>query len=103
LEKFFGTDDIAFTFVSDEFNGTTTNGDGTLRPRVEREYASLSAAAIENSESRLYLGVHWRKDCDDGRSAGNAIGEYVYSHSINLADGVAIKKKSPRSRDSKLV
>ena len=32
MRRFFGTDDIAFTFVSDEFNGVTLDNQGTPRP-----------------------------------------------------------------------
>ena len=36
LRRFYGTDDIAFTFVSDEFNGVTQDHDGNVRPRIVR-------------------------------------------------------------------
>ena len=32
LRRFYRTDNIAFTFVSDEFNGTTMGNDGQPRP-----------------------------------------------------------------------
>ena len=32
LRRFYGTDAIAFTFVSDEFNGTTKDHNGNVRP-----------------------------------------------------------------------
>ena len=44
LRKFYGTDDIAFTFVSDEFNGITLDNHGNVRPLIPRTFSSLSAA-----------------------------------------------------------
>src|SRR6185369_17018809 len=38
LRRFYGTDDIAFTFVSDEFNGATRGNDGTVRPFLPRTF-----------------------------------------------------------------
>ena len=34
LERFYGTDDISFTVISDEFNGITRGSDGQVRPIV---------------------------------------------------------------------
>jgi hypothetical protein len=34
LRHFYGTDDIAFTFVSDEFNGVTQDNTGHVRPQL---------------------------------------------------------------------
>jgi hypothetical protein len=62
LREFYGTDRIAFTFVSDELNGATIANDGTIRPRVPRRFASLSEAEEENGQSRIYLGIHWSFD-----------------------------------------
>ena len=50
LRRFYGTDRIAFTFVSDEFNGVTTDNQGIVRPRIPRSFSSLSAAEEENGQ-----------------------------------------------------
>jgi len=51
------------TFVSDEFNGTTTNNQGTVRPRIVRSFPDgLWSMIVENGYSRAYLGVHWTFD-----------------------------------------
>jgi hypothetical protein len=56
-------DPIGFTFVSDEFDGRNTDlRTGAPRPRVARRYESLWEAIVDNSESRIWLGVHWRFD-----------------------------------------
>ncbi len=59
LRNFYGRDDIAFRFVSDEWNGETLASDGSLRPLVPRSFASLSQAEEENGQSRIYLGIHF--------------------------------------------
>jgi hypothetical protein len=81
LADFYGRDDIAFSFTSDEFNGVTTDQDGSARPVLTRTYNSFSAAAEENGQSRIYLGIHWSFDKIFGIQAGNAIAD---SASANL-------------------
>ena len=51
LRRFYGTDAIAFTFVSDEFNGVTRDNRGNIRPRISRSFSSLSIAEEENGQS----------------------------------------------------
>jgi len=82
LRAFFGTDDIAFTFVSDEFNGVTKGNDGNPRPVVARSFTSLSQAEEENGQSRIYLGIHWRFDKTEGISQGRQIADYVFEHAF---------------------
>ncbi len=62
LRKFYQTDDISFTFVSDEYNGVTTDNTGAVRPLIPRTFSSLSEAEEENGQSRIYLGIHWKFD-----------------------------------------
>jgi hypothetical protein len=38
LKNYYGTDEIPFTFVSDELNGTTKDANGTVRPLIPRSY-----------------------------------------------------------------
>src|SRR5437660_11898435 len=52
LRRFYGRDDIAFTFVSDEFNGITRDSSGNVRPLLPRSFLSLSQAEDENGQSR---------------------------------------------------
>jgi hypothetical protein len=81
LANFYGTDDIAFSFQSDELNGVTTGSDGQVRPAVTRHFDNFSEAAQENAESRIYLGIHWRFDAEQGIAQGNAIADWIYTHS----------------------
>ena len=80
LRDFFGTDDIAFTFVSDEYNGETLDNEGNVRPLVPRSFTSLSQAEEENGQSRIYLGIHWSFDKTEGIALGNRVADYVSSH-----------------------
>ncbi len=66
LEHFYGTDDVAFVLVSDEFG-----------PSVEREFACFSDARIENGLSRVYLGIHWDFDDTVGQQVGMDVADYI--------------------------
>lgn len=77
LRNFFGTDDIAFTFVSDELNGETVDHDGNVRPLLPRSFTKLSEAEEENGQSRIYLGIHWSFDKEQGILQGRAVADHV--------------------------
>ena len=81
LQHFYGTDHLPFSFVSDELNGSTTDSQGSVRPLRPRHFHRLSDAAYENARSRMYLGIHWQFDADEGMRSGTAIGDHVF-HSI---------------------
>jgi hypothetical protein len=78
----YGTDNIAFTFVSDEFNGMTRDNQGNVRPRMARSFSSLSQAEEENGQSRIYLGIHWKFDKTAGIAQGRRVADYVLSHAF---------------------
>jgi len=82
LRKLYRTDDIAFTFVSDEFNGVTRDNDGTVRPLIPRSFSSLSEAKEENGQSRIYLGIHWTFDKTEGIAQGRRVADYVYDNAF---------------------
>lgn len=77
LRKFFKTDKIAFTLVSDEFNGVTEDADGNVRPLKPRSFTSLSQAEEENGQSRIYLGIHWSFDKTAGIAQGRRVADYI--------------------------
>lgn len=77
LRNFFGTDNIAFTFVSDEYNGETRDNEGNVRPLLPRSFTSLSQAEEENGQSRIYLGIHWSFDKTEGIFQGNRVANHV--------------------------
>ncbi len=82
LRRFCGTDRIAFTFVSDEFNGVTRDNSGQVRALSPRSYTTLSQAEIENGRSRIYLGIHWDFDCTPGIEQGRAVADFVIRHAF---------------------
>lgn len=85
LRNFYGTDDIPFTFVSDEFNGVTLDNQGNVRPLVSRSFNNLSEAEEENGQSRIYLGIHWSFDKTAGIVQGRQVADYVFSHAFTPA------------------
>jgi hypothetical protein len=80
LRRFYGTDAIRFTFVSDEFNGVTKDQFGNIRPRLPRTFETLSQAEEENGQSRIYLGIHWRFDKVEGIRQGEQVADLVVAN-----------------------
>jgi hypothetical protein len=80
LRKFYRTDKIPFTFVSDEFNGVTKDNQGMVRPLIPRTFSSFSQAEEENGQSRIYLGIHWAFDKTEGIAQGRRVADYVMKH-----------------------
>ncbi|MDR7277458.1 carbohydrate binding domain-containing protein [Catenuloplanes atrovinosus] len=50
------------------------------RPTVVRTLPSFTAAAAENGRSRIYLGVHYQWDADNGVATGTQIGNRVIAN-----------------------
>jgi hypothetical protein len=86
MRRFYGTDNISFTFVSDEFNGQTRDNNGNLRPYQPRSFANLSQAEEENGQSRIYLGIHWSFDKTEGIAQGRSVANYVFEHAFTPED-----------------
>jgi hypothetical protein len=82
MRRFFGTDDIAFTFVSDEYNGVTMDNQGQVRPLTPRSFDNLTQPEDENGQSRIYLGIHWHFDKDGGITMGRQVGDYVFDNAF---------------------
>lgn len=82
LRNFYRTDHIKFTFVSDEFNGTTLGNDGTVRQLKPRSFRTLSEAEEENGQSRIYLGIHWSFDKTEGIAQGRRVADYVFDNAF---------------------
>jgi hypothetical protein len=78
LRRLYGTDDIEFTFVSDEYNGRTRDNRGATRLLHPRQFKSLSQAEEENGQSRIYLGIHWSFDKSEGITQGQQIADYIF-------------------------
>jgi hypothetical protein len=69
LAAFFGTDDVAFTTTS-----------GAPFPGITRSFTSLSQAAAETADSRVFAGIHFRTACRDGLWQGGRIGKFAAQH-----------------------
>jgi ABC-type glycerol-3-phosphate transport system substrate-binding protein len=82
LRRFYGSDAVPFTFVSDEFNGITRDNQGNVRPYLPRSFGSFSQAEEENGQSRIYLGIHWSFDKVEGIRQGNRVADYVFEHAF---------------------
>jgi len=87
LRRFYGTDHIRFSFISDEFNGKTAGNDGTVRPVVRRTYSRLSQAEEENGQSRIFLGIHWAFDKTEGIAQGRRVADYIFEHAFRRRSG----------------
>lgn len=66
LASLFGTDQVAFSMTS-----------GPPFANIKRSFTSLSQAARESADSRIYAGIHFRSACDDGLVLGQKIGQRV--------------------------
>jgi hypothetical protein len=82
FRRFYGTDKIGFTFVSDEFNGVTKGSDGNVRPYMPRSFSTFSQAEEENGQSRIYLGIHWAFDKTEGIAQGRQVADYVFDRTF---------------------
>jgi hypothetical protein len=87
LRNFYGRDDVAFTFVSDELNGVTLDNEGNVRPLVPRSFASFSEAEEENGQSRIYLGIHWSFDKTEGIAQGRRVADAVFRKAFTPVRG----------------
>jgi hypothetical protein len=65
LRRFFGTDEISFTFAAAD------------APGIVRSFTSLSAAADEAGMSRIYGGIHFSFANISGQATGLAIADFV--------------------------
>ena len=58
-----GTDDVAVSFISDEFNGRNRDPCTNIpRSKLPVAFNSLWEAITANAMGRVYLGVHWQFD-----------------------------------------
>lgn len=80
LRLFYKTDSLPFKFQSDEFNGKTVDSNtGEARPERTRHYQTFTQAEMENYLSRIYIGVHWRIDQEEGKIMGRRVAKLSYN------------------------
>lgn len=63
-----------FLFGNVTFTATTEDPSAQ---GVTRTFTTFAAAAAENARSRIYLGVHFTFDGDDGLDSGNALADFA--------------------------
>ena len=71
MRRFFGTDNVTFTATTDDPN---------LPAGTTRTFNSFTEAALENARSRVYLGVHFQWDSDNGFHSGDALGNFIFDN-----------------------
>lgn len=67
LRRFFGTDAVPYTFSA---------------AGITRSFETLSQAAQEGADARVYSGIHFRTGCETGIRMGEKIGRYVILHAL---------------------
>ncbi|WP_221031864.1 vanadium-dependent haloperoxidase [Actomonas aquatica] len=70
LQRYFGTDEVAFSIGSDAL------------PGVVRDYQTLSSVREEVGASRIFGGIHFPMDVDAARIAGIHVGDWVFENSL---------------------
>ena len=71
-----------FEFTSDEWNGLNKDASGATRPLRPLYFASFTEAERQNADSRIYLGVHWQFDADQGVFQGHEVADWVWAHAF---------------------
>ena len=61
-------------------------------PTKPRKFSSFAAMAAENALSRVYMGVHYRMDCEEGLRLGKAIGKKVSAIDMNVTGKLAFRQ-----------
>ncbi len=69
LPQFFGTN-TPFIVESDQMPGVT------------RSFTSFDGALDEIADARVFGGIHFRTACNDGRTLGTAVGNYVLQNAF---------------------
>ena len=72
LRRFFGTDDIGYTFTA---------------AGITRTFTSLSQASADAVDARVFGGMHFRTGCVHGVRQGEQVGRFVFQHELRPANG----------------
>ncbi len=81
-----GVTDDGFEFLSDEYNGLnyTPGKEDVPRGSVKVKFNSLAEAEEENGQSRIWLGIHWKFDKEEGIDQGKRLSNFVYKNSLKV-------------------
>ena len=66
------------------------DADGIIRPLRPASFKSFREAEYDNAQSRIYMGIHWQFDADQGIIQGNQVADYVFQHAFR-----PIREESP--------
>ncbi|NNC61334.1 MAG: vanadium-dependent haloperoxidase [Eudoraea sp.] len=78
LSNTLGTgDEYAFTMITEEVDSAGPFSDKVKMIPPKRSFNSFTEAGLEASMSRVYLGIHFRYDSEEGHRLGNKIGDYA--------------------------
>ena len=108
MRSLFKSDNKPFAFQSDELNGSQRLGSNVdafnyvrcakptasapdpdydpalcdIQGKTTWPFTTFTEAEKQNSDSRVYLGVHWRGDTDVGIMLGNKIGDSIVAQQL---------------------
>jgi membrane-associated phospholipid phosphatase len=87
---------VTFKFKSDEFNGKNKDVFNYVRcspddKLTDKKFCmdrdlTLDCAERENADSRVFMGVHWVFDADDGIAMGNKVASQAYRRLMKPVD-----------------
>jgi PAP2 superfamily len=69
--------EVLARFFGDNVSFSTT---ATTVPGVTRSFTSFSEAAVENGNSRIYVGFHFRHAVTEGIKLGSKVGKVAFNH-----------------------
>jgi hypothetical protein len=81
LRAFF-QDNQPFFFVSDEYNGRNADNNGNIRPFIRQTFKSFAELEHDCAESRVWIGVHWQFDEDQGDAVGRKVTDFTLAHAF---------------------
>lgn len=70
FQSFFGTDEVSFEIPTQEI------------PGYSRSFGSFSEAALENSDSRVFGGIHIRSSSVEGEASGFEVAEFISDNAL---------------------
>ena len=88
LRQYFGTDEIAFTRAFSAPGVPLPAPMAALPAKLlTRSFTTLTEAAVEASDARVYAGIHFREGCLAGMRQGTQIGRFVVHQALRPLPG----------------
>lgn len=79
-------DQYSFTMTTEEVESAGPFSEKVKMDPPTRSFNSFSEAGMEASMSRVYLGIHFRYDSEEGHRLGNAIGDFANKNFLTPLD-----------------